>query len=268
MNTQIYKIEALTNLHVGSGDANYGVIDNLVQRDPVTDLPTINGSSLKGALREFFEHLKSEKVEGENKEKEFWKDDDDKKKVINEIFGSNDKNAGYRFLSANLLAMPVRSNHKAYFLATAPMLLEQLKTDADNFGKTINLSAFEGLKPKNGEPIVFTETAGLLIEDFNSFEKKENEGNTILGDFENLIIFSDDDFKKLCNDTNLPVIARNKVGENLWYKQIVPHKSLFYFTVLHNGKNLGDFNGKLAEGIVHIGANATVGYGFTKITEL
>ena len=44
-----------TNLHAGSGDANYGIIDKLVQREPATNRPIIHSSSLKGALREYFE---------------------------------------------------------------------------------------------------------------------------------------------------------------------------------------------------------------------
>lgn len=32
-----YFIQCITNMHVGSGDANYGIVDKLVQRDPVTN---------------------------------------------------------------------------------------------------------------------------------------------------------------------------------------------------------------------------------------
>ncbi len=54
MKTELYTIETLSNLHVGAGDINFGVIDNQVQRDSVTNLPNINSSSLKGAFREHF----------------------------------------------------------------------------------------------------------------------------------------------------------------------------------------------------------------------
>ena len=256
MNNTIYKIEALTNMHVGSGDANYGVIDNLIQRDVVTNLPTINGSSLKGALKEFFENE--------------WSKNDGK---IKHIFGSNDNNAAYKFLSANLLAIPVRSNKKAYFLATAPMIINKLKEDAGNFDFTINLSAFDDLKPEKGKPIVFKNYGNnLIIEDFAKFQEANKNGNTSLGNFENIVYFNDEDFLELTNDFNLPVIARNKVGENknLWYEQVVPAKSLFYFIVLHDGKHFNNFNDDVTgdKKTVHIGANATVGYGFTKISKL
>jgi CRISPR-associated protein Cmr4 len=57
MKTTLYKINTLSNLHVGSGDINFNVIDNQVQRDPVTNLPNINSSSLKGAFREVVDLL-------------------------------------------------------------------------------------------------------------------------------------------------------------------------------------------------------------------
>ena len=58
---QCFKITAKTNMHVGSGDTNYGIIDKLVQRDVLSNLPMIHSSSLKGALREFFAQMHGEK---------------------------------------------------------------------------------------------------------------------------------------------------------------------------------------------------------------
>ena len=68
-----YLIECLTNMHVGSGGANYGVVDNLVQRDSVTNIPIINSSSLKGALREFFFNQ--------------WEGNEENMKILDYIFG-------------------------------------------------------------------------------------------------------------------------------------------------------------------------------------
>ncbi|MCS4455235.1 RAMP superfamily CRISPR-associated protein [Clostridium botulinum] len=57
-NFKIYTIRCLTNMHVGSGDASYTLIDNQVQRDVITGFPTINSSSLKGSLRSFLDPKK------------------------------------------------------------------------------------------------------------------------------------------------------------------------------------------------------------------
>ena len=89
-----------TNLHVGSGDANYGIIDKLVQREPSTNRPIIHSSSLKGALREYYEFINP-----------IIKDD---KKVttselVREVFGSHQQDdkmdtGKCRFLAAYLFS--------------------------------------------------------------------------------------------------------------------------------------------------------------------
>ena len=55
MKTDLYLINTLTSLHVGSGDINFDIIDNQVQKDEISKNPIIHSSSLKGALREHFE---------------------------------------------------------------------------------------------------------------------------------------------------------------------------------------------------------------------
>jgi CRISPR-associated protein Cmr4 len=47
MTAKAYLIQCITNLHVGSGDATYGIVDKLVQRDAVYSYPTIHSSSLE-----------------------------------------------------------------------------------------------------------------------------------------------------------------------------------------------------------------------------
>ncbi len=254
MNTAIYKIEALTNIHVGSGDTNYGVIDNLVQRDVTTNYPTINGSSLKGALKEYFESKKFANIK--------------------DVFGDDTQKAGYRFLSAKLLAVPARSNKKSYFMATCPAIIKQFNEDVNTFKSKISLNGFVDFAPSMGKPIIFTnDSNGLFIEDFTEFETKQNKKPndcSIFGDCENLVILNDEDFIELVDDFNLPVVARNKVAgdKNLWYEQVVPSKSLFYFVLIYDNNHITDFDDTLKEDIIHIGANATVGYGFTKISKL
>lgn len=95
-------------------------------------------------------------------------------------------------------------------------------------------------------------------------------------------------FKALCEDDELPIIARNCLqGKgNLWYEQVLPQKTVFGVllvsddqaeVVVHNketGKDetisvdlkdaLSKFNGK----IIQIGANATIGYGYCRFTKI
>ena len=72
----------------------------------------------------------------------------------------------------------------------------------------------------------------------------------------------------------LPVIARNSVGEqtNLWYEEVVPHKSIFYFAVVAStseSENLLEaFTDSVREKIIQFGANASVGYGLCKVIKV
>ena len=54
---EAYIIRTKTNLHAGSGDTNFGIVDKQVQRDSISNLPIINSSSLKGAIRDHFSDL-------------------------------------------------------------------------------------------------------------------------------------------------------------------------------------------------------------------
>lgn len=146
MKTQVYQIRAITNLHPGSGDADYGIVDKLVQRDPTTSYPTIHMSSAKGALRQYFEE---NEIAG-----------------VTEMFGSEPKapsdkvqQGKLRFISAELLAFPRPSEQNggqsAYDLCYVPQLLgewidkvglfDAKITINDTDWKDIDLAAFKEL---------------------------------------------------------------------------------------------------------------------------
>ncbi|MBK9382171.1 MAG: hypothetical protein IPN39_12715 [Chitinophagaceae bacterium] len=103
MPTAIYTIEAITNLHAGSGDSNYEIVDKEIQRDTASGLPTIYASSLKGALREFLNYRK-------------WKH-------VDEVFGCSEdrdkqkeQRAGsFSFLAADLVALPSPQTDSPYY---------------------------------------------------------------------------------------------------------------------------------------------------------
>ena len=222
MKAKIFVIECLTNLHVGNGDVNFNIIDNEVERDVVTGFPTINSSGVKGALRAFFE---------ENKLSD-----------INEIFGSEDKgittSGSLKFLSANLLALPIRSISGG----DKPYSIHAPKTACEDFNQMIANFQLED----------------VLIEDI----KGGDEVITL-------------DVDNSCYEKyGLPVIARNSVGEqtNLWYEEVVPHKSIFYFAVVastNESENLLEsFTDSVRDKIIQFGANASVGYGLCKVIKV
>ena len=222
MKAKIFVIECLTNLHVGNGDVNFNIIDNEVERDVVTGFPTINSSGVKGALRAFFEENDLSNT--------------------NEIFGSENSKVTtsgvLKFLSANLLALPIRSisgDDKPYSIHAPKTACEDFKQMIANFQlENVSIADIKG----GDEKIT-------LDEDNSCFEKY-----------------------------GLPVIARNSVGEqtNLWYEEVVPHKSIFYFAVVASTSEsdslLDVFTESVRGKIIQFGANASVGYGLCKVIKV
>lgn len=280
----IYIITALTDMHVGSGDSTYGLIDKQVQRDVLTNYPTIHASSLKGALREHFTE--------EMMEKRIITSD------ITYVFGTAQSEADsrggkYKFFAANLLSLPMRSNHKPFYRVTTkeiigkfleyivrfPVKIPQQLTDALKKLKNVEMGdkaiifvrkSETTAMPTNGKKIKVEDVLGeenYKLLDAAELKILEN----LFG--ENLCIMQEADFNVVAAE--LPVIARNclenGISQNLWYEEIVPRESRFYFGVItgHDEKSEGIFAEEITRAnMVQIGANASIGYGYTKIDDL
>lgn len=80
----------------------------------------------------------------------------------------------------------------------------------------------------------------------------------------------DDNFDKLCNNDNLPIIARNRLenglSANLWYEQVLPSETVLLCIIDDKGDDT--LANKLKDNLVQIGANATIGYGYCKFENL
>lgn len=263
----MYRIRALTNLHVGSGDQNFGIVDKLVQRDTVSRLPVIRASSFKGSLKEYSNEVSDAGVET----------------LLQNIFGEESNPGSVNFFSARLLAIPVRSTFRPYLIATCPMILKEMLELAKVFGikitKQKDISKLSNYGFEGEKEFVFFEQgiqAGNMIEEYEI-----NDKNTVYGNAENscfpflgftkegFVLIRDDVFQQICLD--LPVVARNRLDDNnnLWYEELVPRLAEF-FTFLSGVKH--DIN--VMESIfekttsslpVQIGANASVGMGFCSI---
>ncbi|MBP2143374.1 CRISPR-associated protein Cmr4 [Methanococcus voltae] len=269
----VYFIKAVTNLHVGSGDVTYGVVDNMVQRDCVTNYPIINSSSLKGALRAFFEcNAKDNESDKNNVPKIFGKDS-------NSPSQDNTQNGKGKmaFFDAKILFRPVRSNKRPYALVTCPQALS-------DFFEYLEIS---GIKEDEKEGL--KQLKEKKLENKCNFEPKENEKFEEISKYEDITnLFKSEEITNLCNylnlndekiiicsneefsNLNLPVIARNQLengeSKNLWYEEVVPRKSIFYFMTNCEEDGLSNtFNEAIKEKLVQIGGNATIGYGFCDI---
>lgn len=233
----IWFITPKTNMHVGNENTtSYGLIDLAVQRNVTTGLPCINSSSLKGALNEFstqFAELDRLKIFGSDKK--------DKSK------GS--EKGRYTFFDANILFLPVQDNENLYHLETSHDVIRRFRNQMALFGIQLNQDdevLKEELKKALGiqKEVIFSKDA-------------QNRDNDAL-------------FIDLCSDDNLPIIARNVLengeSKNLWYEQVVPAETVFYTIIDSNGD--ATLANKIGDAIIQIGANATIGYGFCKFTNL
>lgn len=71
----------------------------------------------------------------------------------------------------------------------------------------------------------------------------------------------------------MPVLARNQLengkSKNLWYEEIVPHNSIFYFFALADSKELlDDFANVIKDKVIQFGNNASIGYGLCRVTKV
>jgi len=261
----IYHIKCRTHLHVGSGDNNYGVIDKMVQRDPTDKLPCIYSSSLKGAIREYFEVAHSDQVES--------------------IFG-NETKSSVVFHQAHLLSIPVRSNAIPYFNVTCPQIIDDFidRVEFLEVGNVEMVNALNQLKAKMQKKKIVHFEADLMgsvsIEDYrNSAVVKDTLSESkllesVMGS--HIAIVDNGDFIRMTDNYNLPIIARNKLengeSQNLWYEQIVPRESRFYFATTTTpgheaqAEQFYDRIGKRNK--IQIGANATIGYGLCELNKL
>ena len=266
----LYKIHCITNLHVGSGDSNYGVIDNLVQRDVLTSFPTINESSLKGSIKEFF-------VSVVKKEKSISTKDAQKDPRIKAIFGNEDGQGDYRFYAGHLLLFPVRTNKAPYLLATCPKILN----DYCELAKVMGMDAvdlkpmvdFAALSVEPNKPLVFDEKHVDILIEYPEIKAKDDSGSVpkLLGLPHEIVLMHDDDFKRVCGENKLPVIARNHLEDgkstNLWYEEIVPRKSVF-FCFIGESERENDFFSNTIVKPMQIGANASIGYGLVTLKKV
>lgn len=277
MHINTYLMHAVTHMHAGAEGANAGIVDKLVQRDPVSDVPVVHASSLKGSLRELFEVM-------------IYPEKGEKDERVSAIFGPvgdelGSRTPGYAFFGADLLSLPVRSNMQPFFNATSPETLAQfvrvstalLHPKADFWANLLKPLIL--MTPEEGKPVYFAAKAldGIAVDDYH-YQPVVGKDVTITNEIRGLLgndimLFHHNDFKDICR--KLPVVARNKLvnseSKNLWYEEIVPRESRFVF---HVGRK--EPKDLLEEGLskdtighmLQVGGNASVGYGYCKLTLL
>ncbi|MGD9971037.1 MAG: type III-B CRISPR module RAMP protein Cmr4 [Sulfuricurvum sp.] len=282
---EIYILTTLSNTHPGSGDANFGIIDNLIQRDPITSWPTIHSSSLKGSIREHCEiALATGALSGLSLKLLFGSDSSD---TADSMTGQT------RFYESKLLCVPVRGSHKPFYRATTPAIAAELLDDAASFGislppKTLQaLMSLRDFSPKSKTAYI---NSGMGMADtypVDSTNAIDFDGlEPVLGN--NIAVFDAETFGEICSE--LPTIARNAIGEdgtseNLFYEEVLPRQCRFAFILGSPSKEIIVRTGEDAEqyakarnaldelltqegSTVQIGAHASIGYGACQVRKL
>ena len=262
---KFFKIDCITNLHVGSGDVNYNIVDNEVEKDPITGYPIIHASGVKGALRE---HFSDNRLSSTEIDRIFGKSGDDK---ADGGFGAG----SYKFMDAYMLARSLRVESDVY--ACLPVLsipmINQLISLFTAFGKPTNqgmlIDSISFADAKSGKKCEFMVSC-------DNVDSVEGEATGILSGadkkklaFLEPIIGKNFAIARNINSYDLPVIARNCLEEgkeNLWYEEIVPRGSIFFFAI-----RTPDSDSKFAllfDRVVQFGAHSSIGRGFCRISEL
>ncbi len=242
MAAKILVLRCITNLHVGNGDVNYNIIDNEVEKDPVTGYPTIHSSGVKGAFREYFENGTGKKEYGKN---------------VNDWFGSDasEKSQGkIKILAGEMVARPLRATagDAAFYDVTTKSTVLRINELSKTF---INRDLFAEETNSN---IKNASVEGISLNLTVKFGSNKEE----------VYLIED---KEMRENVPLPVVARNKlengISKNLWYEEIVPHGSVFVVPIVCDDDNmLSSFINAVDGKIIQFGGNASIGYGLCKIS--
>ncbi|HEV2471886.1 MAG TPA: type III-B CRISPR module RAMP protein Cmr4 [Chthonomonadales bacterium] len=133
----ILYLRAQTGLHPGAG-SSVGAIDLPIQRERHTGWPCIQGSSVKGVLREAYRlHMhrtgKAAAPADDDDGRRTWRDIADLTDELTAIFGKAEGDTGYAgaiaVTDARVLAFPVRSAKGVYALLTCPAVVQRYLED-------------------------------------------------------------------------------------------------------------------------------------------
>lgn len=267
MKTRILSIFTRTPLHVGAG-ASVGVVDLPVQRERHTQIPIIPGSSLKGVLRDLWNH-------DQGRQKDLFGHEPGARK---------DLHAGKLLVGeARALCFPVRSARGGFAWITSPLAVRRYRRDCGKPPLEIphadDDQAYAGAGVRLKDAVILEdyhfpaqplpeELAGLLEGFFPGEPLVEKAA-------ERLVLVSDGTFSHFCA-TACEVQQRVRIDDEtgvvvqgaLFNQENVPAETLFYAVVGARDDALFDeVESKLAEqaGILQIGADETVGLGFCSV---
>ena len=291
-------IYAETPIHPGSGTVIGGAVDLPIQRERHTEFPMIQGSSLKGVLRNSTCLVK---IDNKCKQCNKTQETVEKCEILKQIFGSPEGVGGISVTDARILAFPVRTLKGVFGWITCPLVLDRYKRDlglvgievdwkipkpsgdeeaevCKNSNLTENYVYIEDLQLKCDENENVDKIAEQIAKNLPEDEAYEEIREKLKRD---LVIVSDNVFRDLVSLTT-EVVTRIKIDPKtgtvdkkvggLWSEEYLPTDTIMYSLILipsrlNNLKpeEIAEEFKKYDEKILHMGGDETVGKGFAMI---
>lgn len=230
MKTATLLWQAITSVHVGTGQDGSGIIDLPVAREASTNHPTLPASGLKGVI-------KDEKAAGSASGQDM---------IL--LFGDPSSAGDLIFHDAHVLAVPVPSMWGTFALVSCPLVLARLKRDLrlqgfDVTGLTVpNVDAETAVAPLTS--VLLGDQGTVLIDDFIVPTTQQDLTGLITylaGTVEDvqktmerrLLVLPDDVFAFLVR-YRLPITPHVRINDEtgtvdrgaLWYEEVIPEETL------------------------------------------
>jgi CRISPR-associated protein Cmr4 len=244
-----------TSLHAGTG-SSVSVVDLPIQRERSTQYPLVQGSGVKGALRQ---QLKSDKTELSNEDKHvlfgYDKNRDDTRPDADKdgIFYAGALAVG----DAQIVLFPVRSLVGVFAYVTCPHVLARIRRDVTH------LPELKAANPERGHALITkpsTVSVGsqVVLEEF-TFDTKSDDSVTQIAAWladnalptddayaywrdklkTSLVVLSDDDFRDfVVNSTEITTRVRLEAAKKtvaqgaLWTEEALPSDTLLMSVVI------------------------------------
>ncbi len=294
---KIFYIHTISPTHVGSG-SDLGIVDMPIQREGHTSFPKIEGSSLKGSIRETFERrdmttsIKTHLI--------FGYDDSNAPRLVKEKFSekkAQEFSGALGFSDARILLFPIKSAKDIFAWVTCPSVLNRFSKDLKISNNEQNFTIKENTITNDSK--INIDSGAVILEEYQISISEDNNTQTI-AEFlaielkndeikKKLIILSDDDFKDFIT-LSTEVITRTKIDNKtgvvatgaLFTEEYLPSETIMYSlalasdlmaqvdfkeaTELATADKVMEFFTSTIPNTIQIGGNATIGKGIVSIT--
>lgn len=290
--TSKYYVLTLDPVHIGEGGYRLGMVDNTIVREPATEVPKIPGTSLAGTIKEYATLYFAEKAPECSAEQDKKKKREKAVKIIEEYFGTGNKQGMLRFYDAEILLFPVASINGTVWITTKSLLEKWfINNDGAGNGTAIEIPEEAGKNNKayivkwdNGEEPDKTINLGWLLLDI--YKNGTNETNISINNeitkyAKRIVIVSDRLFSKIIND-NLEVRTSVRINPEtgtaaegaLFTYEAIPRGTIMAFEMYKDlrrcvGADLNNIDGAIEEAfkfleLLGVGGMGTRGFGRIK----